>query len=403
MMNILLLASDIPFPSQSGAAIRSYGILRGLADAGHRLTLLSFTQSDINPSASPLFQYCREVHTVPLPIHSKLKRVIKLISANRADIEFRLASERFESKLKRLLQGSAFDVIQFSGIELGCYLPLILSHKKTARVIYDAYNAEAELQRAIFGIERQRLGQLPAAAYSAIQARRLKRFEQWICKAVDGVLSVSEEDQEHLNLHGGSPTFLAPNGIFADDYRPPANNRRQPNRLVFTGKMDYRPNVDGIEWFSKKILPRVRQRCPTAELVIVGRSPHRRVQALAAEDHITVTGRVDSVQPYLHAAALAVAPLRMGSGTRLKILEAMAAGCAVVSTSIGAAGLGGLWQAIEIADNEADFAQAIISLLKDERRRQTLGTQAIQQVRSRYDWQALTPRLLQAYRNIGLG
>lgn len=402
-MNILLLASDIPFPSQSGAAIRSYGILRGLTDAGHRLTLLSFTQSDPNPSANPLYQHCSEVHTVPLPTHSKLKRVIKLISTNRADIEFRLASERFESKLKQLLQDSVFDVIQFSGIELGCYLPLILPRKKTARVIYDAYNAEAELQHAIFDIERHRLGQFPAAVYSAIQARRLKRFERWICKTVDAVLSVSEEDQSLLNLHGGSPTFVAPNGIFADDYRPPADSRREPNRLVFTGKMDYRPNVDGIEWFSKRILPRVRQRCPAAELFIVGRNPHRRVQSLAAKDYITVTGRVDSVQPYLHAAALAVAPLRMGSGTRLKILEAMAAGCAVVSTSIGAAGLGDIWQAIAIADDEADFAQTIVSLLKNEGRRQALGTQAIQQVRSCYDWQALTPKLLQAYRTIGLG
>ena len=402
-MNILLLASDIPFPSQAGAAIRSYGILRGLTDAGHRLTLLSFTQSNPNPSANPLYQHCSAVHTVPLPTHSKLKRVIKLIGTNRADIEFRLASERFESKLKQLLQDSVFDVIQFSGIELGCYLPLILPRKKTARVIYDAYNAEAELQHAIFGIERYRLGQFPAAVYSAIQARRLKRFERWICKTVDAALSVSEEDQSLLNLHGGSPTFVAPNGIFADDYRPPADSQREPNRLVFTGKMDYRPNVDGIEWFSKRILPRVRQRCPAAELFIVGRNPHRRVQSLAAKDYITVTGRVDSVQPYLHAAALAVAPLRMGSGTRLKILEAMAAGCAVVSTSIGAAGLSDIWQAIAIADDEADFAQTIVSLLKNERRRQALGMQAIQQVRSCYDWQALTPKLLQAYRTIGLG
>lgn len=404
MMNILLLTPYLPFPSESGGAIRSYGFLRSLSDGEYNLTLLSLTRFDIDPLTNPLFQYCHAVHTVASPKHSKLKRLIKLIGTNKADIEFRMMSACFESKLKQLLRDSDFDVIQFSGIELGCYLPLILAHKKNARVIYDAYNAEAALQNAILDIERHHLGRLHMAVYSAMQARRLQRFEQWICQTVDHVISASEEDQRLLNLYRGSPISVVPNGIFVDDYRPPANHNRTANQLVFTGKMDYRPNVDGAEWFSDKILPQVRQRCPAAELVIVGRNPHRRVQALAAKDHITVTGWVDSVQPYLHAAALAVVPLRMGSGTRLKILEAMAAGCAVVSTPLGAAGLHhDIQQAIEIADSEADFAQIIVSLLKNEKRRQTLGQQASQQVSRRGDWQALAPHLLQAYQDVGLG
>ena len=404
MMNILLLTPYLPFPSESGGAIRSYGLLRSLSDAGYSLTLLSLTRFDPDPLTNPLFQHCRQVHTAASPKHSKLKRFVKLISTNKADIEFRLASACFESKLKQLLRDNVFDAIQFSGIELGCYLPLILAGKKNARVVYDAYNAEAALQNAIFDIERQRLGRLPIAVYSAVQARRLKRFEQWICQTVDHVISASEADQRLLNLYGGAPTSVVPNGIFVDDYRPPANHKRASNQLVFTGKMDYRPNVDAMEWFSARILPRVRRRCPRAELVIVGRSPHRRVQALAAKDHITVTGWVDSVQPYLHAAALAVVPLRMGSGTRLKILEAMASGCAVVSTSLGAAGLRhSIQQAIEIADSEADFAQIIVSLLQDEKRRQTAGIKASQQVSRCCDWQALAPNLLQAYQDVGIG
>ena len=404
MMNILLLTPCLPFPSESGGAIRSYGFLRSLSDVGYSLTLLSLTRVNPDPSTNPLFQHCREVHTALSPRHSKLKRFIKLIGTNKADIEFRLASACFESKLKQLLRNSVFDVIQFSGIEMGCYLPLILAHKKNARVVYDAYNAEAALQNAIFDLERHHLERLPMAVYSAVQARRLKRFEQWICQTVDHVISASEADQRLLSLYGGAPISVVPNGIFVDDYRPPANRKRAANQLVFTGKMDYRPNVDGAEWFSARILPPVRQRCPTAELIIVGRNPHRRVQALAAKDHITVTGWVDSVQPYLHTAALAVVPLRMGSGTRLKILEAMASGCAVVSTSLGAAGLHhSIQQAIEIADSEADFAQIIVSLLKNKKRRQALGMRASQQVSRCCDWQALAPNLLQAYQDVGIG
>ena len=404
LMNILLLTHDSPFPSESGDALRNYGLLRGLCAAGHKLTLLSFTQSELDPATNPLFQHCHEVHTVPLPRHSPFKRALKLISAGEADAAFRSMSAGFESRLKRLLRAGSFDVIQFSGITLGCYLPLILARKKAAGVIYDALNAEAELQRVIFDVDRRHARRWPMAFYSGLQARRLKRFEQWICRAADGVLSVSEADQRFLDQYGGASTFVVPNGVFVDDYVPAATLQRESNQLVFIGKMDYRPNVDAMEWFSAKVLPRVRRRWPAAELVIVGRNPHRRVQALAKAARIQVTGRVDSALPYLHRAALAVVPLRMGSGTRLKILEAMAAGCAVVSSSVGAAGLhDDIWQAIEIADGEVDFAQAVLSLLEDDSRRQALGQQARRQVRAHYDWGAIMPKLLGAYRDIGLG
>ena len=403
-MNILHLTPDIPFPTESGAALRNYGLLRGLVDDGHKLTLLTFTESEIDPTTNLLFQHCREVHAVPLPKHSKLKQAVTIISSREADAKLRHMSECFSRKLEQLLRGDVFDVILFSGITLGAYLPLILTHKKDAKIIYDAHNAEAELQRVIFAVDRHKLERLPMALYSGIQAGRLKHFEQWICQTVDGVFSASEEDQALLKLYGGAPIFVVSNGIFVDDYCSPADRKRAANQLVFIGKMDYRPNVDAMEWFSAKVLPRVHERCPTAELVIVGRNPHQRVQALAAKNHITVTGWVDSVQPYLQAATLAVVPLRMGSGTRLKILEAMAAGCAVVSTSLGAAGLNSdVWAAMEIADGEADFAQKTVALLKDAGRREALSQQAIQQVRNHYDWQAITPKMLAAYRELGLG
>ena len=129
--------------------------MRGLCAAGHKLTLLSFTQSELDPATNLLFRHCHEVHTVPLPRHSPFKRALKLISAGEADAAFRSMSAEFASRLKRLLRDGAFDVIQFSGITLGCYLPLILAHKKDASVIYDALNAEAELQRVIFDVDRR--------------------------------------------------------------------------------------------------------------------------------------------------------------------------------------------------------------------------------------------------------
>ena len=403
-MKILLLTPDSPFPSASGAAIRSFGIIRGLYQAGHQVTLLSYADDTLAPATNPLNDYCQSVVALPIPRHGKVKRIWRLLTSNQADMEFRLYGAPFQQHLTRILAEGSFDVIQFSGLELGCFLPQIHVEKRGAVVIYDALNAEAELQRLVAEVDRQHLDRLPAAVYSTLQARRLMRFERQICRSVDAALTVSEEDRCHLKQHQGAPVYLLPNGIVADEYQPPSNNARPPDQLVFTGKMDYRPNVDAIEWFAGEVLPDILRAHPATKLAIVGRNPHRRILDLATAPHIGVTGWVESVLPYLHSATVYIAPLRMGSGTRLKILEAMAAGCAVVSTSIGASGLRPeLRAAMLLADDAEAFAQAVISLLEVPQLRDRLGLQARAAVREHYDWSALIPQLLRAYEDLGLG
>ncbi|MEO8395526.1 MAG: glycosyltransferase family 4 protein, partial [Chloroflexota bacterium] len=139
-------------------------------------------------------------------------------------------------------------------------------------------------------------------------------------------------------------------------------------------------------------------------LYIVGQKPHANLQTLREDDHVEVTGWVSQVQPFLHAAQVYVAPLRMGSGTRLKILEAMAASCAVVATSAAVAGLNAeARQALVIADSESAFAEGVTRLLQSPDERQMLGQRAQQVVRKHYDWMTLIPCLLDIYREIGLG
>lgn len=403
-MRILLLTPDLPYPSESGAAIRNIGIIRGLVEAGHKLTLVSFAERRPKRASNPLFQLCESVHVVNTPGHGKLKRLAGLLLSGRADIEFRLASAAFERALRGILQDGAFDLIQFSGIEMGCYLPAIVDWKQDAKVIYDALNAEAELQRAVAKVDREEFRRLPAAIYSAMQTRRLGRFERAICRGVDATIAVSEEDRAYLVRHGGARVTVMANGIHASNYAPPTGNVRERRQLVFSGKMDYRPNVDAVEWFYRDIFPQSRRQFPDCELVIVGRNPHRRLGLLAEDENARVTGWVDSVERFLHSATIYIAPLRMGSGTRLKILQAMAAGCAVVSTSIGAAGLhDDVRGAIVIADEAEAFAGAIKDLLEDENRRREMGAWAQKQVGRHYDWSALIPRLLRSYAELGLG
>jgi glycosyltransferase involved in cell wall biosynthesis len=403
-MKILLITADLPYPSESGAAIRNMGIIRGLTGAGRRITLLSFAEQTPEPDSNPLFQFCETLHTVATPHHRKLKRVIKLLLSDSADMEFRLASAEFERRLRRILREKAFDLIQFSGIELGRYLPIIRANRRGAKVVYDALNAEAELQRVVAQVDRGDSRRLPAAIYSTVQSQRLIDYERTICQNVDAIIAVSEEDGDFLKRYGGAPIYVLANGIAVADYASPPDSRREAYQLVFSGKMDYRPNVDAVEWFYRAVLPGIHKRFPQMSLLVVGRNPHARIQQFAADERVKVTGWVDSIQPYLHRAAIYVVPLRMGSGTRLKILQAMAAGCAVVSTSIGAAGLNEeVRGALSIADGAQNFAEAVGALLQDEGRRRELGIQAERQVKKHHDWGSLIPDLLDAYAELGIG
>ncbi|MCY3779887.1 MAG: glycosyltransferase [Chloroflexi bacterium] len=403
-MKVLLLTPDIPFPSESGAAIRNWGIICGLAEAGHELTLLSFSDRAPDVGSEPLSRRCHAVHTVPLPRRSRTSRIAQFVMSSSADMEFRLASNDFEATLQELLRKGSFDIVQFSGLELGGYLGVIEGQKRGAKLVYDALNAEADLQRVIAGVDSGSRRRLPAALYSRAQTKRLARFEERICRRVDAIIAVSEEDRALLRGYAGAPITVMSNGIHTRDYLPPVSNERSRGQLVFTGKMDYRPNVDAIEWFCSDVLPSLRRRVPEIQITVVGRNPHWRLQELVREDSVQVIGWVESVLPYLHQAAVYVVPLRMGSGTRLKILQAMAAGCAVVATTIGAAGLNDETRgAIMIADDATAFAEAIFELLEDDRRRATMGELARQQVLAHYDWKVLMPALLQVYERLGGG
>jgi glycosyltransferase involved in cell wall biosynthesis len=199
-------------------------------------------------------------------------------------------------------------------------------------------------------------------------------------------------------LAPGRPVHVVPNGITIRDYEhhgPTVD--LGPQALVFTGKMDYRPNVDAIQWFADEILPGVASVCPEASLYVVGQRPHGSLQSLAQQSNIHVTGFVASVQPFLHAAAAYVAPLRMGSGTRLKLLEAMASGCAIVATTAAASGLrANVNEALVLADSADAFADAVVRVLQQPALRAELGSRAREQVRD-YDWSAIVPRLLAVY------
>ncbi|MFO7323568.1 MAG: glycosyltransferase [Chloroflexota bacterium] len=405
-MRILLLTPSLPYPPHQGGAIRNFGIIRGLREAGHEISLLSFHTNGIDNVASPLVDLCTRLEVVPPPSRSRKDRLRDMLLTRQPDIARRLLSAAFRQRLIAMLDAETYDLVQFEGLEMTPYLDVVRQHQPAAKICYDAHNAEYALQRSIFEVDRKTPGRLAPALYSWAQAQRIYHYERSVCNRVDCVIAVSEEDAEALRpLRENRPVAVVPNGIFAERY---LNNTPRldlgENVLVFTGKMDYRPNVDAILWFVDAVLPLIRASVPDVRLYVVGQKPHQSLEALRDDPGIEVTGWVADVQPFLQAATVYIAPLRMGSGTRLKILEAMASGCAVVATPIAASGLKtGVKASIIMAEGAEAFAREVVALLNDAERRQALGKAAQADARRFYDWSALIPYLLETYKDIGLG
>ncbi len=428
-MRILFLTPQLPYPPRQGTALRNWGLIKHLAER-HAITLLSFAEADQPADAPELRAACRRVIAVPAARRSRAARLRTLFSPH-PDLARRLWSPDFARILTDLLRESQFDIVHLEGLEMAPYLPLLRTATLHAprstptggalavRVVYDAHNVEHILQRRAFATDTRRPARWPAALYSWLQIPRLEKFEAEVCRIVDCVTCVSEKDAAALRqLVPTLQPIVVPNGIEVEAYTQspiittggastggaiavaalPA-----PALLVFTGKMDYRPNLDAALWFVEAILPLVRTAWPEAQFVVVGQKPPERLQRLNGQNGIVVTGAVEDVRPYIARASVYLVPLRMGGGTRFKLLEAMALARPIVSTTVGAEGYNVTsGRELLLADSPADFAAAILDLLSNPAHAAGLGESGRAFVQAGYDWRVIIPRLEAVYDRQGV-
>ncbi|MCZ7540677.1 MAG: glycosyltransferase [Anaerolineae bacterium] len=403
-MRLLFLTAELPEPAHAGGTLRTNGLLRAAHAAGHEVHLLSFaTRAQLNAQRERLAAYCARVETVSPPQRRLSDRLRDLLLTDKADMQGRYCSAHYQHALSKLLEETPYDLIQMESLEMTIYAPTVRRIQPTTPLIYDSFNAEADLQRSIFEAERGSVRRLPGALYSFVQWRRLTRYERRVVREATHTIAVSDADAEAFRrLAPDCPVSVVPNGIDVARYAVADTTLDLgPASLVFTGSMGYRPNVDAALWFANRVLDRVQAHVPQARFFIVGSQPHRRLGSLRDHDGVQITGWVPDVQPFLSAAAVYVVPLRMGSGTRLKLLQAMAARLAVVSTRVGAQGLDvqdGVQ--LRLADTEEDFARAVIELLSDPAERAALGERAAKYVAHGYDWSVIAPRLLAVYDDV---
>jgi sugar transferase (PEP-CTERM/EpsH1 system associated) len=400
-LKVLFLTPQLPYPPHQGTSIRNYHFLAHLARR-HRVSLCSFlTQPPGAADLGPLPDLCEAVEGEPQPERSLLGRAWTTLTSPLPDMALRLASAAFHRRLAAWLAREDFDVVEVEGIEMARYLQQVAAARREGgpAVVFDDHNAEYLLQQRAFATDRRHPRRWLAALYSFVQWQKLRRYEALTCRLADRVVAVSEADARALErlVPGLRPTVV-PNGVDVESYRtyatpPEFPPLRQP-ALVFTGKMDFRPNVDGVLWFWQEVWPLVRARAPEAHFYVVGQQPHPRLAPLREDPTVTVTGFVPDVRPYIAHAVVYVIPLRIGGGTRLKVLEAMAMGKAIVSTSLGCEGFPlRSGEHLLMADTPSAFAEAVLALLQDPSRRQALGAAAQALAAAQYDWAAIVPRL----------
>ena len=404
-MKLLLLTPQLPYPPHQGTTIRNYNIIRQLARR-HEVHLLSFVQrEDELDMAEPLREVCRSIGAVPAPHRTTGQRVRSLVTSSLPDMAMRLPSPKFHEELNVYLEREDPDVVQVEGIEMAQY-GLALAERRTGHrpiLVFDDHNAEYVLQRRAFETDLRRPRRWVGAAYSWVQWHRLARYERLTCQQHDWTVVASDADAAALHrLMPDLQLTVIPNGVDSTHYHPQAefvtDVNLPPHSLVFTGKMDFRPNIDGVLWFAHEVLPLIQARVPDARFYIVGQRPHARAVALADEPGVTVTGYVDDVRPYIAQADVYVVPLRIGGGTRLKIMEAMAMSSALVSTSLGCEGFPLIsGEHLMIEDSEQDFASTVASLLLNPSDRERLGLEARRFVEARYDWANIVPLFEQVY------
>jgi sugar transferase (PEP-CTERM/EpsH1 system associated) len=410
-MRILVLSPYPPYPPRSGGALRIYNMVVELAKQ-HEIWLLTFAPGEAAAHAlEPLRAHCHLVTVEGPPRRGLVRRGWSTFASLRPDMALRNRSAAYRRALQQLLQTHSFDIVQAESIEMASYGLLVERFAAAPRpaLVLDEFNAEYVLQRraalATLSSPVRSLKTVAAVPYSLIQWQKLAAYERHLLHRFDHVVVVSEEDRTALlRLHPQADHLsIVPNGVdtayFARPDPPPPPMPARPPTLVFTGSLDFRPNIDAVTWFAHTVLPLVRARHPGACFVVVGRSPTPAVRALHNDTTIRVHGDVEDVRPFIAHAAVYIVPIRMGGGIRLKLLEALAMQAPVVSTTMGAAGVAGLRNEdhLLLADRPEPFASAVLRLLDNPTLGEEIGQAGRQLVSERYDWRVLVPRLDPVY------
>jgi glycosyltransferase involved in cell wall biosynthesis len=399
-MRILWVSPGFLHPTNRGGQIRTLEMLKRL-HARHEVHYVAFDNPAQPEGGQRTHEYCSQAYplTLSVPQRRSPKFAGQLLGNFFSSMPLSLSRYRstaMREQISQLRRKIAFDSVVCD------FLTPAPNFADMSNVVLFQHNVETMIWRR----HVEQSSDPVRKNYFKLQAERMFNWESRMCRASARVIAVSPQDAELMRKMFGVEPSSVPTGVDLDYFQRPLDAPPTAD-LVFLGSMDWLPNSDGVNYFVREILPLIWQCKPDCTLAIVGRSPSAAMQALAKQDsRIQVTGTVPDVRPWLWGASVSIVPLRIGGGTRLKIYEAMAAGTATVSTSIGAEGLDVAHPAnIRLADTPDAFAEQCLSLLRDAGQRESVASQALALVTSRFSWDVVTDefeKLLAVDKHLGI-
>jgi glycosyltransferase involved in cell wall biosynthesis len=403
-LSILNVAQMPAAPPRFGAQARMHGLMSELGRR-HDLTAVALFDDEFDAAACQhaMSAYCREVVLVPNPhgrenLAKRLHQLRSLLSTRSFERQ-RVTVPAMQQAIDRILRSQRFDIVNLEGPFLGHYdLRQAPAGERRPLLVVDSHNIDYDLARQY----ARSGGSLPRRLFSSVNWRKMRRDELAAYRAAAGVYLCSAADERRLlDEVPAARTAVIPNAADVDYFQPRSGDpRADDHTVVFFGLLSYAPNVDGVTYFARNIWPRIAEANPKARFKIIGASPPRALQALAGP-RIELTGFVPDLRPHLAGAAVVVVPLRLGGGTRLKIVEAMAMGKAIVSTSLGAEGIEAIaGRDLLIADEPAAFADAVIRLLAEPGLNERIGRSARQLAVDRYAWRSAADALDRFYHQL---
>jgi glycosyltransferase involved in cell wall biosynthesis len=373
--------------------MRVYQLARYLSEH-HDVTLLSYARADEMVHVDSLRELLTDVRAVERPQNRGLtKRVAQLTSiASTASYQVRdLHTVEMQSAIDELLSTQPFDIIQLESSQMCGF-----RYQSNGALVLDEHNIEYELLQRMQQGERS----LSRRLYNRVEYRKFRPIEQEFWRKVDGCVVTSEREEAIVLRHAPStPVMVVSNGVDPDFFKP-SGHATEADTLVFNGLLSYRPNFDAASYFVDDVLPRIERIRPGVTLTLVGHGSAAELESLK-RPNVVLTGSVPDVRPYLQRAAVVVVPIRMGGGTRLKVVEALAMAKAVVSTTIGCEGIRvSDGEHLLKADDPDSFASCVALLLSDEARADALGSAGRVLMVDEYSWERSAGRLDDLYQKL---